>query len=84
MKLGAVVPNGHMNDFLNGVMKAISFKALSHLDDLANVCLTYENLAKTLAPVEYVMGRFAYVKSTLAYVVVRWHTSNTLWVSLHT
>ena len=45
-------------------------KALSHLDDLANVCLTYENLAKMLAHVEYVMGKFVYVKSTMSYVVV--------------
>ena len=33
-------------------------KALSHLDDLANVCRRMKNLSKTLAHVEYVMGKF--------------------------
>ena len=33
-------------------------KALSHLDDLASVCQRMKNLSKTLAHVEYVMGKF--------------------------
>ena len=33
-------------------------KALSHLDDLASVCRLMKNLSKTLAHVEYVMGKF--------------------------
>ena len=33
-------------------------KALSHLDDLANVCRRMKNLSKTLAHVKYVMGKF--------------------------
>ena len=33
-------------------------KPLSHLDDLASVCRRMKNLSKTLAHVEYVMGKF--------------------------
>ena len=35
-----------------------SLKALSHLDDLVSVCRRMRNLSKTLAHVEYVMGKF--------------------------
>ena len=34
--------------FLIGVILSVPVKALSHLDDLASVCPTYENLANTL------------------------------------
>ena len=33
-------------------------KALSHLDDLASVCRFMNFFSKTLAHVEYVMGKF--------------------------
>ena len=34
-------------------------KALSHLDDFASVCRRMKNLSKTLAHVEYVLGKFS-------------------------
>ena len=33
-------------------------KALSHLDDLSSICRRMKNLSKTLAYVEYVVGKF--------------------------
>ena len=33
-------------------------KALSHLDDLASICRLMKKISKTLAHVEYVMGKF--------------------------
>ena len=38
--------------------KNLFLKALSHLDDLASVCQRIKNLSKTLAHVEYVIGKF--------------------------
>ena len=40
------------------VLTVYFLKALSHLDDLASVCRFMKKMSKTLAHVEYVMGKF--------------------------
>ena len=53
-------------------MKTDIVKALAHLDNLASVCRRMKNLSKTLAHVEYVMGKFCIRQE---HAEARWHTS---------
>ncbi len=47
-----------MTAMLEKIQLAPYLKALSHLDDLASVCRLMKIFFKTLAHVEYVMGKF--------------------------